>query len=258
VLDYGWGLTNAVGLSNPGVEAEVEELRGLKDHLPPGVAFIASMFDSTVERFGLAAGALQACGPDMLEINISCPNTESDLGRMFAAEPGPAAAAIRAVKAHTSLPVIAKLSPNVTDIREIARACEDAGADGLAVSNTFGPGMVIDVTSGRPILANRTGGVSGPGIFPLALAKVYEVASAVSIPVIGIGGVMTGENVAQMIMAGATAVGVGSAAYYRPEGPESLGAIAREYEAFLGSSGHGSTAVIKGLALQERVRVDAS
>lgn len=240
VIDYGWGLSNAVGLSNPGVTAEVEELAGLGAELTAtGARFIASVFEATVDGFGRVTELVQACQPDMIELNISCPNTESDLGRMFAAEPSAAAAAVGAARRATRLPIIAKLSPNVTDITEIARACEAAGADILACCNTFGPGMTIDLTSGRPVLANRTGGISGPAMLPLAVAKVAEVTRAVQIPVIGIGGVTTGEAAAQMLAAGATAVGVGSAVWYRREVPPPAvpGLIADELETVLESLG---------------------
>ena len=249
VIDYGWGLTNAVGLSNLGVDAEVEELGGIQNELRPlGVPFIASMFDGTVERFGRTAERLETLEPDMIEVNISCPNTESDLGRMFAADRAAAGAVIREIVSRTSTPILAKLSPNVTDIKEIAIACQEAGAAALACVNTFGPGMVIDVETGVPILANKVGGISGPSMKPLAVAKVYEVAEAVDIPVIGMGGVTSGEDVAEMIMAGATAVGVGSAAYYRPEGPEVFGAIAREFAEFMESHHHPSIESIRGIA----------
>jgi len=252
VLDYGWGVTNAVGLSNPGVEAEIEELRGIRAELvPTRTAFVASMFEATVEGFGEVACRLQELEPDLIEVNISCPNTESDLGRMFAAEPHSAAAVVREIKRRVSVPIIMKLSPNVTDIAEIARACEAEGADALACCNTVGPGMFIDLETGRPILANQVGGLSGPAFKPITVAKVYEVSRAVQIPVVAVGGVMTGADVIEMVMAGARCVGIGTAAYYR--GPEVYGLVVAETAAWLEERGHGSLAEIQGLAHREPI-----
>lgn len=216
VLEWKYGLVNAVGLSNPGVEEEVKELKKARIELKKlGVPLIASFFADKVDNFTLLAEKLSKAEPDFLEVNISCPNTESDLGRMFAAEAKTAAAVTRAVKKRTKIPLIVKLSPNVTDIKEIAKAVEAAGADAIAAINTVGPGMFINIESGKPILANKVGGLSGPAIRPIAIAKVFEICSVVKIPVIGIGGVTYGKDAVEMMMAGASAVEVGSAVYYR-------------------------------------------
>lgn len=255
VLDYGWGVTNAVGLSNPGVEAEIEELRGLRQELAElQTALIASMFEATVEGFGEVAFRLQELEPHLIEVNISCPNTESDLGRMFAAEARSAAAVVREIKRRVAVPLIMKLSPNVTDIAEIARACEAEGADALACGNTVGPGMFIDLETGIPILANQVGGLSGPAFKPITVAKVYEVARAVGIPVVAVGGVLTGADVIEMVMAGAYCVGIGTAAYYR--GPEVYALVVSETERWLEEHGYGSLEEIRGLALRAPVRVE--
>ena len=216
VLAWEHGLINAVGLSNPGVEEEIKELKKARVELGKlGVPLIASFFADKVDNFALLAEKLSEAKPDFLEVNISCPNTESDLGRMFSAEAKTAAAVTRAVKKQTKIPLMVKLSPNVTDIKEIAKAVETAGADAISAINTVGPGMFIDIESGRPILANKVGGLSGPAIRPIAIAKVFEICSVVKIPVIGIGGVTDGKDAIEMMMAGASAVGVGSAVYYR-------------------------------------------
>jgi dihydroorotate dehydrogenase (NAD+) catalytic subunit len=216
VLEWEHGLINAVGLSNPGVEEEIKELKKAKIELKKlGVPLIASFFADKIDNFSLLAEKISEAEPDFLEVNISCPNTESDLGRMFAAEAKTAAAVVRVVKKRTKIPLVVKLSPNVTDIKEIAKAVEGAGVDAISAINTVGPGMFIDIESGKPILANRVGGLSGPAIRPIAIAKVFEIYSVVKIPVIGIGGINSGKDAIEMMMAGASAVGVGSAVYYR-------------------------------------------
>ncbi|MEW6233284.1 MAG: dihydroorotate dehydrogenase [Chloroflexota bacterium] len=215
VLDWGGGLINAVGLPNPGVEVGVRELLETKERLRPlGVPLIASLFADTAKGYGEVARAIAQAGPDLLEINISCPNVEDEFGQPFAADPRAAAQVTLEVKRATKLPAIVKLSPNVADIKAIARAVEQAGADAISAINTLGPGMVIDIEAGRPILAHRVGGISGPAIRPIAVRCVYDICSAVSIPVIGIGGVLRGRDAVEMIMAGASAVGIGSAVYY--------------------------------------------
>ena len=216
-LDWGGGLINAMGLPNPGAAEEAELLREAARRLRPlGVALIASVSADTAEDFAQTAALLAESGPDMIELNISCPNLEAGHGEMFAASPAAAAEVTRRVKAAVSLPCIVKLSPNVPDIAEVARAVADAGADAITAINTM-PGMLIDAETGQPVLANRTGGISGPALKPIALRCVFEIAAAVKIPVIGTGGVLTGTDAVEMISAGAAAVGVGSAAFYRGE-----------------------------------------
>jgi len=247
VLDWGHGLINAVGLSNPGADEEVPILREAKLRLAPlGVPLIASIFAETVEEFGEVARKVAEAEPDFIEVNISCPNVEAEFGRPFAADPGAAAAVTAAVRRAVSLPIIVKLSPNVSDIAAIARAVEAEGADAIAAINTLGPGMVIDLDSGKPILANRVGGVSGPAIRPIAVRCVYDVARAVRVPVIGMGGITCGRDAAEMIMAGATAVGVGTAVYYR--GPEVFGLIRDELSEFMGTHGYSDVSQMRGSA----------
>jgi dihydroorotate dehydrogenase (NAD+) catalytic subunit len=239
-------LINAIGLANPGVEEMAAILKDAKGRLKPlGVPLIASIFAETVEGFAKVAHRVSEAEPDFIEVNVSCPNVTSEFGRPFAADPDSAATVTRVVKGATHLPVIVKLSPNVTDVAAIARAVEVAGADALAAINTVA-GMVIDVDCGQPILANRVGGLSGPAIRPIAVLCVYEIYQAVDIPIIGLGGVMDGRDAVEMIMAGATAVGVGSTVYYR--GVNAFGEMAREVASFMVEHGHKALADFRGMA----------
>ena len=208
------GMLNAVGLQNPGVEKVIsEELPKLKACFRKPV--MANVSGFSVEEYTQVCALLdkeEQVG--WLEVNISCPNVHGG-GMSFGTDPNAAAEVVRAVKAVTKKPVIIKLSPNVTDIVSIARACEDAGADGVSLINTL-LGMRMDLRTRRPILANTTGGLSGPAIFPVALRMVWQVSHAVKIPVIGMGGVLSAENVLEMLMAGASAVEVGAANLVNP------------------------------------------
>ena len=203
------GMLNAVGLQNPGVDAVInEELPKLEKVFHKKV--MANVSGFSVEDYVYSCKKLDACDQvGWLEINISCPNVHGG-GMSFGTDPKAAAKVAKAVRAVTSKPVIIKLTPNVTDIVSIAKACEDAGADGVSLINTL-LAMRIDLKTGKPVLANVTGGMSGPAVFPVALRMVYQVAQAVNIPVIGVGGVQSAENVLEMMMAGATAVEVGAA-----------------------------------------------
>lgn len=214
VVDWGAGLINAVGLSNPGVEATSEEVRDAKRVLKPkGIAVIASIFAESVWDFGLVAQKISRAEPDLIEVNISCPNVEHEFGQFFCATPYVAAQVTRRVKQTTTIPIIVKLSPNVADIAEIAKACVDAGADAISAINTLGPGMVLDIESRAPIISNRVGGLSGDAIHPIAVRCVNDIARKVQAPIIGIGGNATARDAVEMIIAGAYAVGVGSAIY---------------------------------------------
>ena len=248
VLAWEHGLINAVGLANPGVQAEVEELARTKKLLQPlGAALVASVFADTVENFARVAARVADAGPDLIEVNISCPNVHDEFGTPFAADATAAAEVTAAVKEAVAdqAPVLVKLSPNVADIAAIARAVERAGADGITAINTL-TGMVIDVQARRPILANRTGGLSGPGIRPLAVRCVYEIYQAVGLPIIGTGGVSSGRDAVEMIMVGATAVGVGSAVY--GEGPEAFRRIRDEMAALMVELGYGQVEEMRGAA----------
>ncbi len=203
------GMINAVGLQNPGVDKVIaEELPKLKKcfHKP----VMANVSGFAIEDYAYTCQRLDAEEQvGWLEVNVSCPNVHGG-GMSFGTQPEAAAQVVRAVKAVTTKPVIVKLSPNVTDIVAIAKACEEAGADGISLINTL-LGMRIDLKTRRPVIANKMGGFSGPAIFPVAVRMVYQVAHAVSIPVVGMGGVATAEDVIEMMLAGATAVEVGAA-----------------------------------------------
>ena len=203
------GMINAVGLQNPGVDRVIsEELPKLKEVFRKPVMANVSGFSVAdyAETCARLDGEAQV---GWLEVNISCPNVHGG-GMSFGTDPKAAAEVTRAVKQVTTKPVIMKLSPNVTDITAIAKACEDAGADGISLINTL-QGMRIDLRTRRPVLRNVMGGVSGPAVFPVALRMVYQTARAVSVPVVGMGGVSSAEDVLEMMMAGAAAVEVGAA-----------------------------------------------
>jgi dihydroorotate dehydrogenase (NAD+) catalytic subunit len=248
VLAWEHGLINAVGLANPGVEVEVDELVRAKALLRPlGAALIASIFADTVEHYAQVAAHIVRARPDLIEVNISCPNVHDEFGTPFSADPGAAADVTAAVKEGVAgaAPVLVKLSPNVTDIGAIARAVQAAGADGITAINTL-TGMVIDVHARLPVLANRTGGLSGPAIRPLAVRCVYEIYRAVDLPIVGTGGVTSGRDAVELIMAGATAVGIGSAVY--AEGPEAFGRIGAGMADLVAELGADSIDSLRGAA----------
>ena len=208
------GMINAVGLQNPGVEKVIShELPLLKTcfHKP----VMANVSGFSVEDYAYTCEKLdKEAQVGWLEVNVSCPNVHGG-GMSFGTQPEAAAEVTRAVKAVTTKPVIIKLSPNVTDIVSIAKACEDAGADGISLINTL-LGMRINLRTRKPVIANTIGGFSGPAIFPVAVRMVYQVAKAVNIPVVGMGGVSSAEDVIEMMLAGATAVEVGAANLVNP------------------------------------------
>ncbi len=208
------GMLNSVGLQNPGVEHVIaHELPTIKEYF--GKKLIANVSGFSVEEYARSCRLLSAQEQvALLEVNISCPNVHAG-GMSFGTQPEAAAEVVRAVKAVSEKPVYVKLSPNVTDIVSIARACEDAGADGLSLINTL-VGMRIDLNSRKPVLANVTGGYSGPGVFPVALAMVYKVYEAVNIPIIGMGGISSARDVIEMMLAGASAVQIGAANLREP------------------------------------------
>ncbi|MEA4964363.1 MAG: dihydroorotate dehydrogenase [Oscillospiraceae bacterium] len=208
------GMLNAVGLQNPGID------RVLSDELPKLRACYRQTVIANISGFSMEE-YVQCCEKadasplvDLLEVNVSCPNVHGG-GMSFGTDPAMAAAVTGAVKAVCKKPVFVKLSPNVTDIAAVARACEDAGADGISLINTL-LGMRIDLTRRKPLLANRTGGLSGPAIFPVALRMVFDVYEAVTIPIIGMGGVSSAEDAVEMLLAGASAVQVGAANLQNP------------------------------------------
>ena len=208
------GMLNAVGLQNPGIDHVIaHELPEMKKYFSKKV--VANISGFAVEEYVKCASMLdKEDSVGILEVNISCPNVHGG-GMSFGTNPKSAAEVTKAVKKVTTKPVVIKLTPNVTDIKEMALACEEAGADGISLINTL-LGMRIDLRKKRPILANTFGGMSGSAVFPVALRMVYQVAGVVKIPVIGMGGVTTAEDVIEMMLAGATAVQIGAANLVNP------------------------------------------
>ena len=214
---------NAVGLSDAGIE----KAQGLfEEYGVPGVRpapIIASIVATKDDEFAELADKIVGMNPDIIEVNISCPNVEDEFGLPFACDPMQAAHVTEVVKKKmeeigSKIPVLVKLSPNVPNISRIAAACADKGVDGFCAINTIGPGLGINLETRTPILKNKVGGLSGPAIKPIAVKMVHDIAKTTGLPVIGTGGVMTGEDAIEMMMAGATLVGIGTMVYYRDVG----------------------------------------
>lgn len=236
------GLINSVGLMNPGVEAF------LTDDLPwllqQEVPLIVNINGKTAEEYGeLAARLSEVKGIAALEVNISCPNVKEG-GMAFGTRPETAAAAVKAARRNTKLPLIVKLSPNVTDIALMAKAVAEEGADAISLINTL-LAMVIDLKNRKPVLANTFGGLSGPAIRPIALRMVYQVYEAVSLPIIGMGGIMTAEDALSFIMAGASAIALGTANFVEPD---SIGKVAAGLEEWCRRENIGAIREIIGCA----------
>ena len=247
VLPWKGGMLNAVGLSNPGVEAEIEELAEYKQTC--STPLFVSIFGGSPEEFGKLARRIAEAKPDLIEVNVSCPNVESEFGIPFAADPAACAAVVRAVKENAgSVPVSVKLSAQCASMAKMAEVCQQNGADAITAINTVGPGMWIDTGVGRPVLSNKVGGGSGTAILPIAVRAVYEIRRAVDLPIIGTGGVSCADDALQMIMAGADAVVVGSAVY--EGGVELFGEINRGVEAWLKARGYGAIGEVRGVALR--------
>lgn len=207
------GLLNAIGLENPGCTYFLEHI--LPKLRAYGVAVIANIYGHSVEEYAAVAQELDVQGVHAVEINISCPNVKQG-GLAFGTDPRMAAAVVEAVKKNTHKPVITKLSPNVTDIVALAKAVEEAGSNALSLINTL-LGMKIDIHARKPVLGNVVGGLSGPAIRPVAVRMVYQVAQHVRIPIIGMGGIVTAEDALEFMLAGASAVAVGTANLYQPD-----------------------------------------
>lgn len=228
-------MLNAVGLPDAGIEKAREEIGkylGWKLRAP----LIANIVAGSVGDFGKLAEKIAKLRPQILEVNISCPNVEGELGKPFACVAADAAKVTAAVKkslakARAKIPITVKLSPNVENIVEIARACVSAGADALTVMNSLGPGMAINIETRSPILSNKCGGLTGPALKPLAVKYIYDIHRALpKTPIIGLGGVLTGEDAIEMMMAGATLVGIGTGVYYR--GVEIFKKVVEEMQAW--------------------------
>lgn len=236
-----YGALNAMGLPNPSAEYFVDELKALKSM---GVPVVASFFGGTVEEFAAVAGLLSGAGADALELNASCPNVQEELG-MLASDAGNVEKVTEAVRDETGLPLFVKLSPNVTDIQEIARAAERGGADAITAVNTL-KGIAVDIDFRRPVLANVTGGLSGPAVKPVALRCVWEIAKAVDLPIIGCGGVTTWEDAVEYILAGATALEIGTAVM--THGFEVYGQVNDGIRGYLDRNGFNRISEVVGLA----------
>ncbi|MFH1106358.1 MAG: dihydroorotate dehydrogenase [Candidatus Micrarchaeota archaeon] len=240
-------MLNAVGLANPGVEEEAKTVALLKKKTKAAV--IASVFESSPRKFAEVAEKISRAKPDFLELDLSCPHlsTEKDFSSYgdFSSNPESASAVVSAVKSATKIPVFAKLSPNCADISVMAKAVESAGADGITAINTA-KGMAINAELRRPVLANKSGGVSGPALKPIALKCVYDVYASVKIPIIGTGGVATGSDAVEMLMAGASAVGIGSAVYWR--GFDVFSQVCTEMGQWMKANGYSSVKQLVGAA----------
>lgn len=234
---YG-GMLNSVGLQNPGAEEYIK--KDLAYLEPFGVPVIANLAGHSVEEYCAVAEMLNDTSVAMYELNISCPNVKQG-GIGFGTDPRMAAEVTAAVKRVSKKPLMVKLTPNVTDITAMAKAVEDGGADAVSLINTL-LGMRIDLRTRRPVLANGTGGFSGPAIKPVAIRMVYQVRRAISLPIMGLGGIMTGEDAAEFIMAGADAVAVGSAALINPTAPVD---VAEGLRAFMEREGYENIAAIR-------------
>ncbi len=231
IVETPGGMLNAIGLQNVGIDAFIA--KKVPYFRSVGTPAIANFFGNTVDEYAEMARRLDEI-PEVaaLEVNISCPNVKQG-GIVFGTDPECAASVVSACRAATKKPLIVKLSPNVTDVVVMARACEDAGADALSLINTL-TGMAIDLNRRRPVLANVTGGFSGPAIKPIALRMVWQVAKAVKVPIIGIGGIMNAVDALEFMLAGATAVQVGTASFINPGAAQK---IAEDMEAWLIANG---------------------
>ena len=209
------GMLNCIGLENPGIDKFLSDILPKVRQEAPDTTFIANFSANTVEDYGVMAAKLDVDVIDGIEVNISCPNVKEG-GIVFGTDPKAAAAVTESVKKHTKKSVIVKLSPNVTDITVMAKAVEDAGADAVALINTL-TGMVIDTRTWKPLLGNITGGLSGPAVKPIALRMVWQVANTVKIPILGLGGICTGQDAVEFLLAGATAVAVGAENFVHPD-----------------------------------------
>ena len=245
IVKFEHGFINSVGLKNPGLEGAKKEIAQIlkKTETP----LLVSIFANKVADFQALAREIAPLNPHFLELNLSCPNVEEEFGRPFASDAKLSAKVVEVVKkVSKKVPVVPKLSPNVSNIAEIAKACEEAGADAISAINTVGPGMVIDIYKRKPKLGNKKGGVSGPAIKPIAVRCIWEIFEAVKIPIIGGGGVTTGEDAVEMMMAGAQAVGVGSAVYLR--GRNVFEKICQEMKDFMKKEGYRSVNKLTGIA----------
>ncbi len=243
IVPFEHGLLNAVGLSNPGAEEAIKEIERFKQ-LSDAPIF-ASIFGRSIEEYGEVAEIAVKAKPHLIEVNVSCPNVRSEFGTPFGDVPEDTAAITRLVKQKAGdIPVSVKLGPHGPGIARMAKVCEENGADAITAINTVGPGMLIDINVQKPVLSNKTGGVSGPAILPIAVKSVYEVYKNVSIPIIGTGGVTHWQDAVQMILAGASLVSLGTAVYY--EGIEVFDKINKGIQEYSDKNGYSSIDDFRG------------
>ena len=236
------GIINAIGLSSPGVDAFIEELESVNRIKGKS---IASIYGATPDEFSYVAGKVENL-VDIIELNVSCPHAMEGYGASIGQNPDLTREFVKVVKDTVDIPVLAKLTPNVTNISEIAVAAEEGGADGLTLINSLGPGMKIDIVTGHPILKNKFGGMSGPAIKPIAVRCVYDAYEATDIPIVGVGGIRNYADVVEFLYAGASAVQIGTSIMY--EGPEIFGRISQDLEDFLENSNFNSVGDMVGFA----------
>lgn len=241
VVQTDCGLINAMGLPNPGIRHFMEEMKQLKSIQAPT---IISIYGSSPEEFAIVAEIAMQIGADAIELNVSCPHIEK-AGAEIGCDPKLLTNIVKTVKKNVNVPVIVKLTPNVANISEIAKTVQDAGADAITAINTV-KAMAIDIETGRPILANKFGGLSGPAIKPIAVRCVYDVFHSVDIPVIGCGGISCWQDAIEFILSGASAVQIGTAVSFK--GIDVFGSIAQGIDEYLKSKGFTNVKDIVGLA----------
>lgn len=235
------GVINAIGLSNPGVDNFKNELEKLNKSVPS----VASIYGADQKEFSEIASKIE-CLVDAIELNVSCPHAMGGCGSAIGQDPNLTAEIVRSVKKSVKVPIFVKLTPNVTDIVEIASYAEEAGADALTMINSLGPGMRIDIKTGTPILKNRFGGLSGPAIKPIAIRCVYDVYNSVNIPIIGVGGIRDYKDVLEFLYAGASCVQIGTSIMY--DGMDIFGKINIGLERFMDEMGYSTVDELIGIA----------
>lgn len=236
-------MLNAVGLTNPGIDEGIAIIKQAKQHCT--IPVIGSIFSlEGIKPFGETAQRISEVHPDMIEVDVSCPHVK--YGKPIASDPLLVTQVVAAVKNNTKIPVSIKLSPQAPNIQEVARAAQDAGADAITAINTAAPALRINLETHTPMLSNKTGGLSGPALLPLALGCVYKIYEVVDIPIIGTGGITTGNDALEMLMAGATAVGIGTGVYYR--GNTLFSTICAEMKDWMKKNGYSSVRELIGCA----------
>ena len=238
------GLINAVGLCCQGIDECLDEVKFAVKY--SNVPVIANIFASDIKEFGKVASLVSEAKPDLIEINVSCPNVQSEFGKPFGMDAKITRKVTEVVKNNTKIPVFVKLTPNTPELKQIAKSVEDAGADGITAINTVGPGMIINIETGKPVLQNKAGGLSGPMIKPIAVRCVYDIYNSVKIPIIGTGGVSFGKDAIEMMMAGASAVGIGTAVLER--GIDVFSKVSNEIREFMELNGYTKLKQIIGAA----------